>query len=95
MSRNILLLTVSVISLATTIPIFAQTQSNNPGQTQTRNTLNQDANEAWNDIKEDSAEAYESIKATVLGETDTPQKTTVTIDSRMTAAGMIGKGRLL
>lgn len=60
---------------------------------QSTGSVKQDVENAWNDIKKDSSEAYSDIKATVVGDeqTNAGASSTVTIDPRMTADGIIGK----
>ncbi|MCC7305676.1 MAG: PRC-barrel domain-containing protein [Alphaproteobacteria bacterium] len=95
------LATVSLLTLATAVPCHAadtQARENAPATSQ---TFSKDADKAWEDTKENVSEAadqageaakdaYENIKAAVIGENE-GQVTTVTIDSRTTAAGMIGQ----
>lgn len=59
---------------------------------QSTGSFSKDVESAWGDIKHDTSEAYENIKATVVGEANTDEGfKTVTIDERMTATGMIGR----
>jgi sporulation protein YlmC with PRC-barrel domain len=86
-----LLAGVSALVLLAVVPTIAAAQSNdgNPPPTAT-GSVGEDAEQAWEDIKEDTSEAYENVKATFIDDEIEPG-TIVTIDERMTAAGMIGK----
>jgi sporulation protein YlmC with PRC-barrel domain len=57
----------------------------------TSGDISKDAKKAWKNIKEDSSEAYESIKAMFVGDDKNAQFKQVVIDSRNTASGMLGK----
>src|SRR5690606_15467983 len=53
--------------------------------------VKEDVQNAWKDIKEDTSKAYENIKATFIDDESGKSAQAVTIDSRHTAASMIGK----
>lgn len=85
-----LLTGVSALVLLTAAPAIALAQSNQNPPPSTTGSVSEDASRAWNNIKQDTAEAYENVKATFIDDEIEPG-TVVTIDERMTAAGMIGK----
>lgn len=99
--KNKILTTVSVIALMAAAPALADTQikagtSPEPGSKaaakQSTGDFSKDVENAWEDIKNDTSEAYKDIKATVVGDKKPGEAySTVTINSRMTADGMIGK----
>lgn len=88
-----ILATVSVIALLSAMPIMAvadnvQTDVNTEGSS-TGNII-EDAKIAGETIKDASVVAYDEIKATLIGKDSTAANTPVTLDSRRTAAGIIG-----
>lgn len=82
------LLAVSAIALMVTYPAFADNA--NPEQ-KPSGKVEKDIKNAWEDVKKDASEAYENIKATFIDENEGVEGKVITIDSRMTASGMIGK----
>ncbi len=93
MKMNILA-TVSAIAVLAAMPAIAadtQAQVKTSTEAGTTTDLKTDIKNAWKDVKEDTSQAYEEIKATVIDATDGNNNTAVTIDSRKTAAGTIGK----
>lgn len=84
-----ILTTVSVLALMTAAPAYADNSNNNqPSKT---NSVSEDVNHAWEDIKDDTSEAYKEIKAFFINEDRNIKPTTVTYDERHTATGMIGR----
>jgi hypothetical protein len=95
-----ILATVSLVALLAAAPAYAEGAKESSAD---KSTLSEDVSKAWEDTKESVSEAadsvaegtkdaYESIKATLVDENfkaDSAQ--TVTIDSRTTAAGIIGQ----
>jgi sporulation protein YlmC with PRC-barrel domain len=102
MTMNKLLIAASVLAIMAGAPALAETNTN--ADNQNAPSVSQDVKREWKNVKENASEAadktaaaaedaYESIKATVIGD-EAPKAgspNTVTIDSRMTAAGMIGQ----
>jgi sporulation protein YlmC with PRC-barrel domain len=95
--KNNIIATVSVIALMATAtsPALADTKSPAPGSKaaaeQSTGDFSKDVDNAWKDMKHDASEAYEDIKATIVGKKDKDGTySTFTINSRMTADGMIG-----
>lgn len=102
MTMNKLLIAASALAIMAGSPALAETNTN--AENTNSPSVSQDVKREWKNVKEDAAQAadktaaaaedaYESIKATVIGE-DAPKAgspNTVTIDSRMTASGMIGQ----
>lgn len=92
-----ILATVSAIAILASGPALAENNAKTKAnvdasaESNTTNSLQQDAKEAWQNIKEDTAEAYENVKATFIGEESGSATRSVVIDSRHTATGMIGK----
>lgn len=98
--------TASAVALLAAAPAIAANNTNaNDGSSQatmrapTTQSFSQDASDAWKDTKEDVSKAatsvsnatknaYDDIKASVIGD---QSNKTVSIDSRTTAEGMIGK----
>lgn len=101
--KNKLLIAASVAAVAVNMPAWAETSANANAEVKAdAPSLSQDAKREWENVKEDASEAadktakavedaYEDIKATVIGEEETSTASTVTIDSRATASGMIGQ----
>ncbi|MGB4108020.1 MAG: PRC-barrel domain-containing protein [Alphaproteobacteria bacterium] len=97
------LIAASVLAIMAGAPAFAETSANANAEVKAEApSLSKDAKREWNNIKQDASEAtdktaeaaedvYEDIKATVIGEETTTTSSTVTIDSRATASGMIGQ----
>lgn len=102
-TKNKLLIAASAIAMAASVPAWAETSANTNAEVKSdAPSLSQDAKREWENVKEDASEAadktseavedaYEDIKATVIGEKETSTASTVTIDSRGTASGMIGQ----
>lgn len=91
--KKTILTTVSVIALMGAMPALAETaktQTEINAEASTTGNIVDDAKAAVKDMKSDTAEAYEEIKATLLGKESTDKNTPVVIDSRKTANGMIG-----
>lgn len=98
-----LLIAASALAIAAGAPAFAETQAEANARAEAEApSLSKDLKREWQNVKEDASQAadktseaaedaYESIKATVIGEEEPSTGSTVTIDSRMTAAGMIGE----
>jgi sporulation protein YlmC with PRC-barrel domain len=88
-----ILLAVSMIALTAANPAFADTQTaeNPAAQQKTSGSLKKDVEHAWEDIKSDTAHAFENIEATFIGGDEKAEIKPVTIDSRITASGMIGQ----
>lgn len=88
-----LLTTISTLALLAASPAIAETvNTNTSAETKTTGDVSTDVNRAWEDIKDDSAAAYEDIKAVFIDEENTSgQFTDITINSRTTATGMIGR----
>lgn len=89
-----ILTTVSAIALIASLSAFAdttvKTQTEINSEKSSSGDLNKDAKEAWKDIKRDAEETYEEIKATLISDEKDVKKSTVIIDSRKTASGIIG-----
>lgn len=91
--KNTILTTVSVIALMGAMPALAETaktQTEINAEASTTGNIVDDAKAAVKEMKSDTAEAYEEIKATLLGKESADQNTPVVIDSRKTANGIIG-----
>ncbi len=98
-----LLAAVSVLALIGAGQAIAETQIKTTTQTEaSAPTLKQDAKRAWEDTKENvsqaadnvsdaATDAYESIEAAVIGDEKAAVGAMVTIDSRHTAAAMLGQ----
>lgn len=100
-----LLTAVSAIALMAAAPAIADTEmkagvdadvSAKPGSAaaaaQSTGSVKKDIENAWDDVKEDTSEAYKDIKAALINENEQDMNVTkVTINSRTTAAGMIGQ----
>jgi sporulation protein YlmC with PRC-barrel domain len=89
-----ILVTASFIALSSNIPAIAadvHAKSETAVETKTTGDVKTDAKEAWKNIKEDSAEAYEKIKAVLIDEDEMTALDPVVIDSRHTASGIIGR----
>lgn len=87
---------VSALAIMAAIPAFAETDTPaKPGSKaaadQSTGNLGQDVENAWEDIKEDTSEAYEDIKASLISDDKNAAISTVTINEKMTAEGMIGQ----
>lgn len=79
-----LLMTASVLAVMAAGTAFAD-----PPKTKTGD-VGQDVENAWEDIKDDTAKAYEDIKAVLIDGSESSDASTVVIDSRKTATGLIG-----
>lgn len=97
MKTHLTLTAVSIAALMTAGVSLANDphyQSEDPPVTKTGD-IGKDAKAAWNNMKNDAAEAAENVEAVFIDEpTRAANATTfnkVTIDQRKTAAGMIGK----
>lgn len=96
MKTHLALTAVSIAALMTAGVSLADDphyQSEDPPVTRTGD-IQKDAEQAWEDIKNDAAETAENIEAVFIDEPARGNATTfntVTIDERRTAAGMIGK----
>lgn len=89
--KNTILMTASVIALLAAAPAFAETKAKISAQQNTTGNVAADVEKAWEDVKENTAEAYENVKAAFIDDDKESKATVVTIDMRHTAAGMIGK----
>jgi sporulation protein YlmC with PRC-barrel domain len=90
-----ILTTASVLALMVSSPALADnttTNTNVKAETTTSGSVSTDAKAAWKDLKDDTAEAYESVKAVFIGEDPAVKPAQVVIDTRHTAGGMIGRG---
>ncbi len=97
------LIAASVLAIMAGAPALAETSANTNAEVKAEApSLSKDAKREWENVKKDASEAadktakaaedvYEDIKATVIGEEETTTASTVTIDSRGTASGMIGQ----
>ena len=91
--KNKILATVSVIALMGTLPALAETAKTQTGiktEASTTGNIVEDAKVAIGNIKSDTAEAYDEIKATLIGKETADKNMPVVIDSRKTANGIIG-----
>ncbi len=91
--KKTILTTVSVIALMGALPALAETaktQTEINAEASTTGGIVEDAKTAVDDMKRDSSEAYEEIKATLIGEKTDDKNMPVVIDSRKTANGIIG-----
>lgn len=100
---NRFLIAASVLAVMAGAPAFAETSANVNAEAKAEApSLSQDAKREWENVKKDASEAadktakaaedvYEDIKATLIGEETNASSSTVTIDSRATASGMIGQ----
>lgn len=91
--KNKLLITASILAILNAIPALAETtktQTEIKAEASTTGNIVDDAKIAIEDIKSDTAEAYEKIKATLIGKESTDKNVPVIIDSRQTADGIIG-----
>ncbi len=91
--KNKTLATVSAIALISTAPVLTQAvraQTENKTETSTSGSITEDAKEAWENIKSDTSDAYEEVKATLIGDEKSDNNMSVTIQSRKTANGIIG-----
>lgn len=84
-----LFVTASAIAIMAISPAFAD---NNPDDNHKASTgsMSKDVENAWEEVKKDTAEAYEDIKAILLDGSEDKEASTVVIDYRKTASGMIG-----
>lgn len=97
--RNTFLATASIIALIGfmgAIPSLAengdvQTPLDTKAEASTSGNIAKDAKIALKDMKSDTAEAYEDIKAMLMGKEKADKNIPVTINSRTTAKGMIGQ----
>lgn len=88
-----ILATVSVIALMGALPALAETaktQTEINAEASTTGNIVDDAKVAIEDIKSDAAEAYDEIKATLIGKEKTDKNVAFIIESRKTANGIIG-----
>lgn len=86
------LTTVSAIAVLVAMPaLAANTSANASANTQTNTGFKADVKNAWENVKDDTAQAYENIKAVFISKEPGRKATAITIDSRHTATGMIGK----
>ena len=84
-----ILTTVSVIALMGPVMALAETtktQVELNSEAATSGHIKEDAKEAWKDMKKDASNAYDEIKATLIGDENMP----FVINSSRTANGMIG-----
>jgi hypothetical protein len=65
--KNKILATVSLLVLMAAMPAMAETESKLSPEHSTADHMEEDAKEAWEDIKNDTSDAYEKIKATLIG----------------------------
>ncbi len=96
---------VSALAIMASAPAFADMHNkDNMSESQPNESFTQDAKEAWEDTKEGVSEAagnvseatretYQDIKASLVDNNgnNNANATTVTINQRMTASGMIGQ----
>lgn len=89
-----ILTSVSVIALMASLPALAdttaKTQTEINSEKSTSGDIAKDAKAAWKEVKKDSAEAYEEIRATLIGDKTEGKNSVVVIESRKTANGIIG-----
>lgn len=87
------LVAASAIALLSSPAIAAdpQAEGNNPGTTQTGNSISEDVKQGWENTKSAAKDAYEDIKATLVDDTNQSGTSTVTVSSRSTASGIIGQ----
>jgi sporulation protein YlmC with PRC-barrel domain len=102
-TKNKFLIAASAVAMAVSVPAWAETSANANAEVKAdAPSLSQDAKREWENVKQGASEAadktskaveeaYEDIKATVIGEEETSTSSSVTIDSRNTASGMIGQ----
>lgn len=93
--RNKILSAISFMALVAAMPALAQTaksqtQINAEKSTNGASAADTKKTTVWEGMKTDTAEAYEKIKATIIGDGDVEHNVPVVIDSRTTAAGIIG-----
>lgn len=92
--KNKILATVSVIALMGALPVLAETavktQTQTNAESSTTGNIVEDSKEAWKNMKSDTAEAYDEIKATLIDKESADKSHPVFIDSRKTAGGIIG-----
>lgn len=91
--KKAILTTVSVIALMGALPALAETvktQTEINAEASTTGNIVEDSKEAWKNMKSDTSEAYDKIKATVIGKETADENTPFMIETRKTANGMIG-----
>ena len=92
--KKTILTTVSVIALMGALPALAETakpQSEIKAEASSTGNIADDAKVAIKEIKKDTAEAYETIKAMLIGKETTDKNVPIVIDPGKTANGMIGQ----
>ncbi|HRQ60073.1 MAG TPA: PRC-barrel domain-containing protein [Alphaproteobacteria bacterium] len=87
-----LIAAVSAIAILVSVPALAEnTAAKTSVENKTTGSVSTDVERAWEDIKADTSETYENIKAVFIDDSEGSVAKNVEIDSRHTAAGMIGK----
>ena len=90
--KNKLLITASILAIMNAIPAFAETvksQTQASPEVSTTGNIVEDTKIAVKNNKKDTAEAYENIKATLIGKEAADKNMPIVIDSRKTANGII------
>lgn len=89
--KNKILATVSIITLMGANPALAETnKTQTKPEASSSGDISEDAKEARGNMKSDTSEAYEEIKAIVIGKEKSDKNLPVVINSRYTASGIIG-----
>lgn len=93
--KNNILAAASVIALMGTMPAMAQAEEPNKrvmsnAEATTTGHITTDAKTAWENMKDDTSEAYYDIKAVIIGDQTANAKDYTVINSRQTATGIIG-----
>lgn len=90
--KNKLLISVSILTILNAIPALAETvktQTQAGPEVSGTGNIVEDAKTAVKNIKKDTAEAYENIKATLIGKETSDKNTSFVIHTRKTANGII------
>ena len=90
--KNKILTTVSAIALMGVMPTFAEaakTQTEINAEASTSDNISEYAKKTWENIKGGSADAYEEISATVIGDDRSNKNASFIIENRKTANGII------
>jgi sporulation protein YlmC with PRC-barrel domain len=96
--RKHILSTISLLSLALAMSASAfaedsvsKSQAEINAEASTTGHISKDAKEAWKDVKHNTKQTYEELKATFVGEEKPAEGPYVVVQTRKTATGIIGK----